>query len=199
MTNEQKQPEFAVSENNLAEQKLLAEQLTSPEMSDAAAAIGGIGATAISTEVASHYDNQPGFVVRRWNALKKNMREAFDLRTYDSGQAIIEAGVPFSKWDAVRAGLHETFQVSKAMVSIRRDNYEGVARLNSNVGNPVIRKKMTQAVLAGRGAPVYEHLRQSGSVGDKVGYFDGRILINEIGERAKQKEGRLGYRRYTKR
>ncbi|HSX04929.1 MAG TPA: hypothetical protein VLF69_00450 [Candidatus Saccharimonadales bacterium] len=146
------------------------------------AAITGVGATALNGVAESPIvPNEPGFIRRRWDAIKTGVRN-LNPRNSPAAQAAIAAGQEFSKWDLAKASIGEAVS-GLALVGSMTSNFLAMGygihygkdqvankasarldrrfeRLGSGTSNPVLRKKMAAALLENRSnsAPVNEHL-----------------------------------------
>ncbi|HEX7633138.1 MAG TPA: hypothetical protein VF401_02300 [Candidatus Saccharimonadales bacterium] len=184
------------------------ELATSPELSEqvanAAAAIGGVGAVAVGHEITPPAEPNPqGFIGRRWQGLKKAMR-GFDLRNSSAGQAAIESGVEFSKWDVAKAAIYEAGltlpQVGRVAAGVVNEALGGrsqekrtykIARANAGLANPLMRKKLAEGLLQKTVAnnPAYIHIAKTPILAGDLGTR--RVIRNKLHQEANSKAKRM--------
>ena len=184
------------------------ERAISPEFSEqvahAAAAIGGVGAVAVGHEITPPAEPNPqGFIGRRWQGLKKAMR-GFDLRNSPAGQAAIESGVEFSKWDVAKAAVYEAGltlpQVGRVAAGAVNEALGGrsqekrtykIARANAGLANPLTRKKLAEGLLQKTIAnnPAYIHIAQSPIIAGDM--RTRRVIRSKLHQEANSKARRI--------
>ncbi|MBC7707831.1 hypothetical protein H7Y63_01260 [Polaromonas sp.] len=176
---------------------LIPETMLSPEVVNAAASIVGAGSLALERTVNADVEPRPGFMQRRWDALKSE----FDPRNTPAGKAVVEAGQTFSKWDLARSVAGRFAESGKVVASIfanvpimglaantspdrngrvrpTQAAMKATKRLENRVdsfasgtNNTVLRRKMAAALLENNSYsnPVQEHLsKHNRAATDKI-------------------------------
>jgi hypothetical protein len=177
--------EFEINKNQL---KQTPEVTSSEELAGAVASIPSLGAAAVATQAEappSLGGGEPGFISRRWQSFKDGFKKAFDPRESEAGQALVEAGETFSKWEVARATVYD--MVNSASITgstilkglsqpfiqprgrsagtkptffqkLHEDAPRKAERFDSGISNPLLRKKMANALRADEANPVNKHL-----------------------------------------